>query len=79
MSQVRLNRLGVRAFCVACADEGVELRKSGIVGEVLILGYTHPAEFPLLRKYDLSQTVVDFDYAKELESYGKKISVHIAN
>ena len=72
-----LNRLGVRAFCVACADEGVELRKSGIVGEVLILGYTHPAEFPLLRKYDLSQTVVDFDYAKELESYGKKISVHI--
>ena len=72
-----LNELGVRAFCVASVSEGVELRRSGIVGEVLILGYTHPAKFPLLKKYDLSQTVVDPDYAVELERYGKKIAVHI--
>ena len=31
----------------------------------------------LLKKYDLSQTVVDPDYAVELERYGKKIAVHI--
>ena len=35
-----LNRLGIQAFCVASAEEGMELRKNGIAGEILILGYT---------------------------------------
>ena len=43
-----LNRLGIRAFCVATAEEGAELRRHGIRGELLVLGYTHPKQFPLL-------------------------------
>ncbi len=71
-----LNRMGIRAFCVASANEGVELRRHGIKGEILVLGYTHPTQFPLLKFFKLSQTVVDFNYAKLLNSYGK-IQTHI--
>ncbi len=71
-----LNKMGVRAFCVASADEGAKLRKHGIRGEILILGYTHPAQFPLLRFFRLSQTIVSYEYAKILNSYGK-IHCHI--
>ena len=39
-----LNGLGIRAFAVATLSEGIELRKSGVRGLILILGsasYTH--------------------------------------
>lgn len=73
-----LNKLGIRDFCVAAAKEGAELRKAGIEGEILVLGYTHPEAFPLLLKYDLTQTVVDASYARLLAGYGKKFKVHIS-
>lgn len=73
-----LNRLGVNAFCVACAAEGVELRKAGIKGEILILGYTSPHLFPLLRRHRLSQTVLDYPYAECLQESGVSLHVHIA-
>jgi len=72
-----LNANGIHAFCVASVLEGVELRKGGIKGEILILGYTHPKQFYLLRKYRLTQTVIDYRYAKILDSYRKKFTVHI--
>lgn len=72
-----LNRVGVDSFCVACVSEGVELRREGITGEILILGFTHPKEFPLLQRYHLTQTVLDYPYAVKLNRYGKKIHVHI--
>ncbi len=73
-----LNSIGVNAFCVACVSEGIQLRKHGIKGEILILGYTHPEQFPLLRRYRLTQTVLDYAYAEQLNRYGKKLSVHVA-
>lgn len=72
-----LSRLGIRHFCVASLGEGIELRKNGISGEILILGYTHPSQACLLRRYRLSQTVVDIPYAKALSAYGKKLHVHL--
>lgn len=72
-----LSGMGVDAFCVASVREGALLRRNGIKGEILILGYTHPDLFPLLRKYRLTQTIVDFPYASLLNRYGKKIHVHI--
>lgn len=71
-----LSKMGIRSFCVASAEEGVNLRKHGIRGEILVLGYTHPSQFSLLRFFKLSQTAVSFDYAKILNSCGK-IHVHI--
>lgn len=72
-----LNRLGVEAFCVAAATEGAALRKAGVEGEILVLGYTHPARFHLLRDFELSQTVIDHAYAKELSRFGQEIRVHL--
>lgn len=72
-----LNRLGVDAFCVACVSEGVNLRKHGITGEILILGYTHPTQFPLLPRYQLTQTVVDANYAACLNEFGQRLHVHV--
>ena len=63
-----LQEKGIRAFCVASVTEGVELRKNGITGTILILGYTHPDSFPLLWKYRLTQTVVDYPYAQSLNA-----------
>jgi len=72
-----LMKLGVNDFCTAAVSEAVELRRNGVKGEILILGYTHPEQFPLLRKYRLTQTVVDYSYARILNAYGRKIKVHI--
>lgn len=72
-----LQKLGIDAFCVASVGEGVNLRKRGIKGVILILGYTYPQEFALLHRYRLTQTIVDYDYAVQLNQFGKKIHVHI--
>ena len=73
-----LSRLGIDAFCVACLAEGIQLRKGGIRGEILLLGPTQPDCFPLLRRYRLTQTVVDFSYAQQLAAFGKPLAVHLA-
>ncbi len=72
-----LQNMGIRSFCVACAEEGAELRRNGITGEILVLGYTHPEDFHLLRKHDLIQTVLDHAYGQQLDRYGKKVRVHV--
>lgn len=72
-----LNRLGINHFAVATLGEGIELRKKGIKGEVLILGYTHESAIHQLAAYRLTQTVVDVEYAKKLSACSVKINVHI--
>ena len=74
----RLRREGIGAFAVATIGEAVELRQSGIDGEILILGYTHPVHAELLADYDLIQLAVDAAYAKELNEEGKRIRIHLA-
>lgn len=73
-----LNRLGVKAFCVASVSEGAELRRAGVKGEILVLGYTHPRQLGLLGRYRLTQTVIDGAYGEELAKYRKTLRVHIA-
>lgn len=72
-----LQEAGVDAFCVACVQEGIQLRSQGIAGVILVLGYTHPQQFELLSTYQLTQTVIDYDYAKLLNACGQRIHVHI--
>jgi serine/alanine racemase len=71
-----LNQLDIYAFAVATLEEGIHLRKNGIKGEILILGYTNPCDIDCLVHYRLTQTVVDCAYAKVLNDSGKKIKVH---
>jgi len=72
-----VNRIGVKAFAVATIDEGIELRGYGITGEILILGYTAPARARELRKYDLTQTLIDYEYALILNQQGYNVKTHI--
>lgn len=74
----RLQCEGIEAFGVATVDEGVILRESGLKGEILVLGYTHPDNAHLLSNFDLSQIVVDAAYANALNRTGYMINVHIA-
>ncbi len=69
-----LNTMGIRSFCVACVSEGVELRRQHIVGEILVLGHTHPDQFPLLDQYSLTPTVVDHAHALALSAYACRAS-----
>lgn len=73
----QLNALGVDAFCVASIGEAIELREADIRGEILILGYTPPEDFPLLARYRLTQTVIDYPYARLLDRAEADIHVHI--
>lgn len=73
-----LQSMGVKNYCVASVEEGIELREAGVKGQILILGCTHPRLFPELDRYELTQTVSDEKYARVLNQYGRKIYVHIA-
>ena len=68
---------GARAFAVATAAEGARLRRGGIRGTILVLGYTSPSEVPLLARYRLTQAVVSADHARALDAAGRRISVHL--
>lgn len=72
-----LNKAGVRAFAVATIDEGIKLRKHGIRGEILILGYTSVCRAAELKRYDLAQALIGFDYADALNKRGITVKAHI--
>lgn len=58
----KLRELGINDFAVATIDEGIELRKNNIDGNILILGFTDISRLNDVIKYDLIQTVVDYNY-----------------
>lgn len=72
-----LQKAGVRAFAVATVQEGVALRKRGIRGTILVLGYTHPDALALIKRYRLEQTVVDEAYLTLLEQTKQSIPVQV--
>lgn len=74
---VCVSRMGVKAFAVASIEEGIRLRRYGIQGEILILGYTEPYRARELRRYDLTQTLIDYPYARRLNKQRCTVKVHV--
>ncbi len=72
-----LEEMGITDFCVASVSEAVELRNAGITGRILVLGYTSPRQFAELVRYRLTQTVIDFSYARQLHDFGAMLDVHV--
>lgn len=72
-----LNSIGVKAFAVATIDEGIRLRRYGIRGEILILGYTVLYRVKELSRYELTQTLIDYDYSVCLNEQGVNVKTHI--
>lgn len=63
---------GVRLFAVSNIEEALTLRTSGITGEILILGYT-PAECSeLLVEHNITQALLDENYAALMADRGVK-------
>ena len=75
----KLNQIGIYDFAVATLDEGITLREAGIKGNILILGYTNFNNIDYLLKYNLIQTIVDYEYAKRINQMDlkEKLKVHI--
>ena len=72
-----LEKNGVKAFAVATIEEGIRLRRYGIRGMILILGYTDIHRAKELKQYHLTQTLIDMDYAYGLNRQGVPVRVHI--
>ncbi len=72
-----LHEMKVDAYGVATVDEGIALRKYGVKGLILVMGYTDPSRANDLKKYRITQTVFDLEYANKLNNTGKKNRVHI--
>jgi len=72
---------GVSCLGVANADEGVQLRVSGIDAPILILSPSTVSEINEIVKYDLIPSVSDLDFARKLDERfgeeGREVVVHI--
>lgn len=76
-----LDHIGVDAFGIAIIEEGIQLRNAGIDKPILILGYTPKEQYKELVEYNISQTIFQYDLAKELSDealrQNKVAPVHI--
>ena len=70
--------IGIKHFAVACISEGIELRNGDIKGEIIVLGYTPICQKDDLIKYDLTQALVNSQYAKELSELAGVVKCHVA-
>lgn len=75
-----LYHAGCRHFAVACIEEGIAARTAldtldSEPAEILILGYTNPAEAALLHRYRLTQTLFSPAYTSELHAAAKAAGV----
>ncbi len=68
----RLQRVGCKHFAVSNIEEAILLRKIGIKGQILILGYTPISSVDELREYDITQTLLSEEYAERLKDKGIK-------
>lgn len=68
---------GADWFGVSNLEEALQLRKSGILAPILIFAYTPPEYAATLASHDLVQTVLDSDYANQLEQAAAEAEVTV--
>ncbi|MEG2259685.1 MAG: alanine racemase, partial [Oscillospiraceae bacterium] len=76
-----LERCGADWFGVSNINEAIALRKAGITKKILILGHTPVENVRQLFDFDITQTLLDFDYGQRLaqaaEQAGVVVDAHI--
>lgn len=71
-------RQGIDRFAVSNLEEAIELRRAGIAGEILILGFTPCHLAGQLTEYDLTQTILSLPYAQALSAQASQpVRIHI--
>ena len=72
----------VFAYAVATAEEAFQLRRHGIIKDILILGVTPAGHYEEVIRQDICMTVFQFERAEQMSAcartLGKKARVHIA-
>ncbi|OGC93631.1 MAG: alanine racemase [candidate division Zixibacteria bacterium RBG_16_48_11] len=72
---------GAKPLGVAIIEEGIELRKAGIQAPILVVYPEMAGREELVVKYNLEQTVCDFEFAKKLSSTTrrkkKKVNLYV--
>lgn len=73
---------GATRLAVAVVSEAIELRKSGVKCPIMILGFTPPNLIDNILRYDIEQTVFNYEFACELSRVAVKenkiAKIHIA-
>ena len=76
-----LETIGIRYFAVAFLDEALQLRKSGVKGQILVLGYTPRHGIEIASENDITLTVFSLEMVRDIneigERVGKKLKVHL--
>ena len=70
-----LEEKGVDFFAVSSLDEALRLKKHGIKGQILILGYVPEEAFPIIRENDISIVTYSPEFVKEADL--KDMKVHL--
>ena len=74
--------LGIDRFVVSVASEAMELRKSGIEEDILMLNYLEDNYLEEVVKYNLTSAIFSYDKAKKLSEeavrQNKVAKIHIA-
>ena len=77
----RLEKCGADYLAIACLDEALELRRSGVKMPILILGHTPPEYIKELLDNDLTQTVSceakGVEYSEAALKLGGTLKIHI--
>lgn len=75
----RLFKIGIKDFAVATLEEGIRLRENNINGNILILGFTEFKNLNKVIKYNLIQTIIDYEYSKNIKGINlkEKLKCHI--
>lgn len=68
---------GINFFCVATIEEAILLREAGILGKILILGYTHPERIHDIKKYNLIQSIVSEQHGQAMNLQGVQVRCHL--
>ena len=69
---------GADDFAVSNIDEAIRVRKSGIQGQILILGYTPTYRAEELVNYDITQALLSEEYAQSLEEKEQPVKCQFA-
>lgn len=73
-----LQKKGINNFAVSNVMEAVELRQSGVKGQILVWGYTPIENLELIYKYDITQAILSEKYATDIIASNYKIKCQYA-
>jgi alanine racemase len=68
-----LQRNGIDSFAVATVEEGVELRRSGLIGTILLFEEILPEQVEMVVNYNLTPTIYNLTMAELLASTARKV------